>query len=162
MTDCKTCTERQGYYLDAETIANQQEHIAELKCVNSEYMDINHEQGMQLIEHGKRIKQLEAQIAELTAKVDEQSELIAARGKTIETLEHMLAEKKAKYREVREKMLDYQRKLKAERDEYRELYEAAMSTDYAQAARERDAMSEQIDQIRSIIDEAPYDRLTHE
>ncbi len=31
MTDCTTCAERQGYYLDAETIASQQEHIAELE-----------------------------------------------------------------------------------------------------------------------------------
>ena len=29
--DCSTCTERQGQYLDAETIRNQQERIAELE-----------------------------------------------------------------------------------------------------------------------------------
>jgi hypothetical protein len=36
MGDCSTCTERQGYYLDAETIANQQEHIAQLEARISE------------------------------------------------------------------------------------------------------------------------------
>jgi chorismate mutase len=52
----------------------------------------------------------------------------------------------------------YCRKLKAERDQYRELYEAAMTSDYAQIAREHDVMSGQIDQIRSNIDEEPVDR----
>ena len=38
--ECATCTERQGYYLDAETIRNQQEHIAELeKLVRDMFAD---------------------------------------------------------------------------------------------------------------------------
>ena len=31
---CSECKERQGYYLDAETIQRQQEHIAELEAEN--------------------------------------------------------------------------------------------------------------------------------
>ncbi|MBQ9000489.1 MAG: hypothetical protein IJ087_01395 [Eggerthellaceae bacterium] len=33
---CSECKERKGYYLDAETIRNQQEHIAQLERENAE------------------------------------------------------------------------------------------------------------------------------
>ena len=33
MSDCSTCAERQGYYMDADTIQRQQERIAELKSL---------------------------------------------------------------------------------------------------------------------------------
>ena len=36
---CATCTERQGYYLDAETIRNKQEHIAELESLVRDLWD---------------------------------------------------------------------------------------------------------------------------
>lgn len=41
--DCSTCTERQGYYLDAETIRNQQERIAELERERDYNAELNRE-----------------------------------------------------------------------------------------------------------------------
>lgn len=45
MSDCTTCIERQGYYLDAETIANQQEHIAELERDRDHWRELFCEQA---------------------------------------------------------------------------------------------------------------------
>jgi hypothetical protein len=45
MTDCETCTERRGYYMDAETIANQQEHIAELEADRDHWRELFCEQA---------------------------------------------------------------------------------------------------------------------
>jgi uncharacterized coiled-coil DUF342 family protein len=107
--------------------------------------------------YSERYAEMDGQITELTAKIDEQSEIIAARGKTIEALERFMSERKLKLKKQLEEKNGYAKKLKAERDQYRELYEAAMTTDYAQVARERDEYSGQIEQIRSIIDETSHD-----
>lgn len=37
---CSKCKERQGYYMDAETIRNQQEHIAELTVERDAYFEM--------------------------------------------------------------------------------------------------------------------------
>ena len=37
---CSECTERQGYYLDAETIQRQQEHIAKLTIERDAYFEM--------------------------------------------------------------------------------------------------------------------------
>ena len=53
MSDCATCTERQGYYLDAETIQSQQAHIDKLLRINGELCaEVN--------EKTKKIRKLES------------------------------------------------------------------------------------------------------
>ena len=55
--ECSTCKERQGYYLDAETIQNQHEHIAELMRENERLRLA----GYEIVYHdgAKRIADLE-------------------------------------------------------------------------------------------------------
>ena len=53
MGRCSDCTERQGYYLDAETIRNQQEHIAELQAENARLYRINENIGAELANFGE-------------------------------------------------------------------------------------------------------------
>jgi hypothetical protein len=69
---CESCTERRGYYMDAETIQNQQEHIAELENVYSllqSQFDITRERWMKrgeyIAKQRERIEKLEARIGEL-------------------------------------------------------------------------------------------------
>lgn len=74
MSDCTTCAERQGYYLDAETIANQQEHIAELEnaynMLQSQF-DITRERWMKrgayIAKQRERIAELESLIRDMWA-----------------------------------------------------------------------------------------------
>lgn len=67
MTDCETCTERRDYYLDAETIQNQQERIAELEnaynMLQSQF-DITRERWMRrgecIAKQRERVEELES------------------------------------------------------------------------------------------------------
>lgn len=90
---------------------------------------------------------LRTRVDELNTQVQEQSELIAARGKTIEALEKFMSERKYKLKKQLESKTEQCRKLKAERDEYRELYEAAMSTDYGQLSKEHEQFREEISEM---------------
>ena len=105
-----------------------------------------------------RIDELTAERDSLAEELSKAQELCAARGKTIESLERFVADRKEKFKDQLVQKTEYCKTLKADRDQYRKLYEAAMSTDYAQVTRERDELREQIKQIRSIItDETPDD-----
>ena len=90
---------------------------------------------------------LRTRVDELNTQVQEQSELIAARGKTIEALEKFMSERKYKLKKQLESKTEQCRKLKVERDEYRELYEAAMSTDYGQLSKEHEQFREEISEM---------------
>ena len=105
-----------------------------------------------------RIDELTAERDSLAEELSKAQELCAARGKTIESLERFVADRKEKFKDQIVQKTEYCKTLKADRDQYRKLYEAAMSTDYAQVTRERDGLRDQIKQIRSIItDETPDD-----
>ena len=105
-----------------------------------------------------RIDELTAERDSLAEELSKAQELCAARGKTIESLERFVADRKEKFKDQLVQKTEYCKTLKADREQYRKLYEAAMSTDYAQVTRERDELREQIKQIRSIItDETPDD-----
>lgn len=70
----------------------QAEHIAELERVNAEYMDINHEQGMQLIEKCKRIAELENAYNLLQSQFDVTRERWMKRGAFIAEQRERIAE----------------------------------------------------------------------
>jgi predicted RNase H-like nuclease (RuvC/YqgF family) len=60
MSDCATCTERQGYYLDAETIANQQQRIADLEGQVHKLKTLHGELCAEVNEKTKKIRKLES------------------------------------------------------------------------------------------------------
>lgn len=105
---------------------------------------------------------LRTRVDELNTQVQEQSELIAARGKTIESLERFMSERKLKLKKQLESKTEQYRKLKAERDEYRELYEAAMSTDYGQLSKEHEQFREEISEMLGAAQQIERIRAKHE
>ena len=58
--ECATCTERQGYYLDAETIANQRQRIADLEGQVYKLKSLNGELCAEVNEKTKKIRKLES------------------------------------------------------------------------------------------------------
>ncbi|MBR2681372.1 MAG: hypothetical protein IKE23_11610 [Exiguobacterium sp.] len=105
---------------------------------------------------------LAQRVDELNTQVAEQSELIAARGKTIEALEKFMSERKYKLKKQLESKNEQCRKLKAERDKYRELYEAAMSTDYGQLSKEHEQFREEISEMLDAAQQIERIRAKHE
>ena len=59
---CSECTERQGYYMDAETIQRQQEHIDKLKALNGELCAEINEEATGRIERDELIRDMWAGI----------------------------------------------------------------------------------------------------
>ena len=58
MTDCSTCTERQGHYADAETIHAQQAHIDRL-------LDLNGQLCAEVNAQAVRIRELESLVRDV-------------------------------------------------------------------------------------------------
>ena len=85
MRRCSDCTERQGYYLDAETILNQQERIRQLESKMQLVSDYNRKLKT---EHDACFHQSNAAATASAGKADRLHRMIAERDELIRDFEH--------------------------------------------------------------------------